>query len=113
MAERARVWYQPLTHYDAAAASKHLQAAALPALQQVHDHLAGMREWSPAAIHDALEACAKSLDLGLGKVAQPLRVAITGSQVSPSIDHTIYLAGRSEALNRIDAALARIRDGAA
>jgi len=65
------------------------------------------------AIHDALEACAKSLDLGLGKVAQPLRVAITGSQVSPSIDHTIYLAGRSEALNRIDAALARIRDGAA
>jgi len=113
MAERARVWYQPLTHYDAAAASKHLQAAALPALQQVHDHLAGMREWSPVAIHDALEACAKSLDLGLGKVAQPLRVAITGSQVSPSIDHTIYLAGRSEALNRIDAALARIRDGAA
>ncbi|PKM16291.1 MAG: glutamate--tRNA ligase [Gammaproteobacteria bacterium HGW-Gammaproteobacteria-2] len=111
MAERARVWYQPLTHYDDAAVAKHLQPAAIPALQQVHDHLAGLREWTPTAIHDALDACAKTLGLGLGKVAQPLRVAITGTQVSPSIDHTIYLAGRSEALNRIDAALARIGDG--
>jgi glutamyl-tRNA synthetase len=113
MAERARVWYRPLTHYDEAAVAKHLQPAAVPALVQVRDHLAGLREWTPAAIHDALDACAKALDLGLGKVAQPLRVAITGSQVSPSIDHTIYLAGRGEALNRIDAALARIRDAGA
>lgn len=113
MAERARVWYQPLTQYDDAAVARHLQPSAVPALQQVHDHLAGLREWTPAAIHDALEQCAKALDLGLGKVAQPLRVAITGTQVSPSIDHTIYLAGRGEALNRIDAALARIRDDGA
>ena len=44
----------------------------------------------------------------MGKVAQPLRVAITGTQVSPDISHTVYLAGRGEALRRIDAALARI-----
>ncbi|PKM09019.1 MAG: glutamate--tRNA ligase [Gammaproteobacteria bacterium HGW-Gammaproteobacteria-4] len=113
MAERARVWYQPLAQYDEAAVAKHLQPAVAPALVQVRDHLAGLREWTPAAIHDALDACAKALDLGLGKVAQPLRVAITGSQVSPSIDHTIYLAGRGEALNRIDAALDRIRDAGA
>jgi len=113
MAERARVWYQPLTQYDEAAVAKHLQPAVVPALVQVRDHLAGLREWTPAAIHDALDACAKALDLGLGKVAQPLRVAITGSQVSPSIDHTIYLAGRGEALTRIDAALDRIRDAGA
>src|SRR3546814_662358 len=113
MAERARVWYQPLAQYDDAAVARHLQPAAMPALQQVHDHLAGLREWTPAAIHDALDSCAKALGLGLGKVAQPLRVAITGTQVSPSIDHTIYLAGRGEALNRIDAALARIRDDGA
>src|SRR3546814_18836776 len=81
MAERARVWYQPLAQYDDAAVARHLQPAAMPALQQVHDHLAGLREWTPAAIHDALDSCAKALGLGLGKVAQPLRVAITGPQV--------------------------------
>jgi glutamyl-tRNA synthetase len=53
-------------------------------------------------------AAAAGLGLGMGKVAQPLRVAITGTQVSPSIDLTVYLAGRDQALARIDAALARI-----
>ncbi len=43
----------------------------------------------------------------MGKVAQPLRVAITGTQVSPSIEHTIYLAGRDVALQRIEDALVR------
>jgi len=108
MAERARVWYQPLHDYDAAAVAKHLLPSARPALLQARTQLAALREWTPVAIHDALETCAQALELGLGKVAQPLRVAITGTQVSPSIDHTIYLAGRSEALARIDAALARI-----
>jgi glutamyl-tRNA synthetase len=42
----------------------------------------------------------------MGKIAQPLRVAMTGTQVSPSIDHTIYLAGREVALKRIDDAVA-------
>ena len=46
--------------------------------------------------------------IDMGKIAQPLRVAITGTQVSPSIEHTVYLAGRAQALARIDAALARI-----
>jgi len=43
----------------------------------------------------------------MGKVAQPLRVAMTGTQVSPSIDHTVFLAGRERALKRIDDALAK------
>ena len=48
----------------------------------------------------------------MGKVAQPLRVAITGTQVSPDISHTVYLAGQGEALERIDAALAKLPAGA-
>ena len=47
----------------------------------------------------------------IGKVAQPLRVAITGTQVSPDISHTVYLAGRDEALKRIDAALIKVLKG--
>ena len=60
------------------------------------------------AVSAALHATAEALGLGMGKVAQPLRVAITGTQVSPDIAHTVYLAGRGEALARIDAALAKV-----
>jgi glutamyl-tRNA synthetase len=62
-------------------------------------------EWKPEAIHGVIEQVAARLELGMSKIAQPLRVAMTGTQVSPSIDHTIYLAGRDEALKRIDHAL--------
>lgn len=108
MAERARVWIDPLTSYDDVAVAKHLTAAARIPLQAAHAALAGVNDWSALAVHDALNAAAQGLGLGLGKVAQPLRVAITGTQVSPSIDHTVYLAGQNEALKRIDAALAKL-----
>jgi len=108
MAERAAVWYQPLTSYDEAAVAKHLVPAAQAPLAAVRERLAAAPEWSPAAVHAALAATAEALGVGLGKIAQPLRVAITGTQVSPSIEHTVYLAGRAQALARIDAALARI-----
>ena len=108
MAERAHVWYCPLTQYDEAAVAKHLVPAAKAPLETVRGELAKLSDWSAASVHGALEATAAALGIGLGKIAQPLRVAITGTQVSPSIDHTVFLAGREQALSRIDAALAKI-----
>jgi glutamyl-tRNA synthetase len=64
-------------------------------------------EWKPEPIHQVIEQIAATLELGMGKIAQPLRVALTGTQVSPSIDHTLYLTGRAEALKRIDAAISK------
>lgn len=108
MAERAHVWYCPLEQYDDAAVAKHLVVAARAPLAEVRTRLAALGEWSAESVHGALQATAEALGLGLGKIAQPLRVAITGTQVSPSIDHTVFLAGQAEALARIDAAIARI-----
>ena len=109
MAEKARVWYAPLEHYDAQAVAKHLKTpTARAALEAVHAQLAELGEWSVENVHAAIEAAATSIGEGMGKVAQPLRVAMTGTQVSPSIDHTTFLAGRDEALRRIEAALARV-----
>ncbi|MBX7201406.1 MAG: glutamate--tRNA ligase [Rhodospirillaceae bacterium] len=108
MADKARVWFGPLQSYDDAAVAKHLTAAARVPLQAAHEALAALQGWSAASVHDALNAAAQGLGVGLGKVAQPLRVAITGTQVSPSIDHTVYLAGQAEALRRIDAALGKL-----
>jgi glutamyl-tRNA synthetase len=108
MAEKARVWYAPLEQYDDAAVAKHLRTStARAALEAVHAELAALSEWSVMNVHAAIEAAAQSIGEGMGKVAQPLRVALTGTQVSPSIDHTTFLAGRDEALRRIEAAIAR------
>ena len=109
MAEKARVWYAPLDAYDEQAFAKHLKTAtARAALEAAHARFAALAGWSVVEIHDAIEAAALSIGEGMGKIAQPLRVALTGTQVSPSIDHTVFLAGRDEALRRIQAALKRI-----
>jgi glutamyl-tRNA synthetase len=113
MAERAAVWFGPLEHYDASAVARHLKAGADAPLRDAHDRLAALPAWHVDAIGEALQATAAALGLGMGKVAQPLRVAITGTQVSPDISHTIYLAGRDGALQRIRAAIARVPAGEA
>ena len=112
MAERAAVWFGPLVEYDEAAVAKHLKPAAGAPLADARERLAALGEWTVDAISTALHDTAAALELGMGKVAQPLRVAITGTQVSPDISYTVYLAGRDEALARIDAALAKVPAGA-
>ncbi len=115
MAERARCWYMDLDGFEAESAAKHLVASALPGFIAVREKLAAIapEAWSPASIDAALRVAAEAVGLGLGKVAQPLRVAMTGTQVSPSIDHTVYLVGRERALTRIDAAVRHIEAVAA
>jgi glutamyl-tRNA synthetase len=108
MAERAAVWFQPLTTYDEAAVAKHLKPEAAASLSDARDRLATLPAWTVETVSAALHATAEALGLGMGKVAQPMRVAITGTQVSPDISHTVYLAGQGEAVARIDAALEKI-----
>lgn len=108
MAERAAVWFGPLTAYDDAAVAKHFKPAARAPLMDARARLAALPEWSAEAINIALHDTAAALELGMGKVAQPMRVAMTGTQVSPDISHTVYLAGQDEAVRRIDAALEKI-----
>ena len=108
MAEKAVVWYTPLTEYDEAAVVKHFKPGADAPLAKARELLAALPEWSAESVSAALHDTATQLEMGMGKVAQPLRVAITGTQVSPDISHTVYLAGRDEALKRIDAALIKV-----
>ncbi len=110
MAERAKVWYCGIESWDEAAVKKHL----LPAravLEAARRALGDAPAWSAESIDAVLREIAAGLELGLGKVAQPLRVAMTGSAVSPSIEHTILLCGREAALQRLDVALALIAAG--
>ncbi|MBT2118185.1 glutamate--tRNA ligase [Dyella sp. LX-66] len=109
MAERAKIWYGPIVEWDDKAVAKHLRNDSAIAVLEQARALFAASEWKPEAIHQAVEQIAAKLELGMGKIAQPLRVAMTGTQVSPSIDHTVFLAGREEALKRIDDAIALAR----
>jgi len=109
MAERAKIWYGPITEWDDKAVAKHLQNDSAVAVLTEAKSLIANVEWKPEPIHGVIEQIAAKLELGMGKIAQPLRVAMTGTQVSPSIDHTIYLAGREMALQRIDDAIAKAK----
>ncbi len=108
MAERAAVWFQPLSAYDDKAVARHLKPESLAALADARARFAALPAWTVAAIDAAFHDVVAASGLGMGKVAQPLRVAITGTQVSPDIAHTVYLAGREQALTRIDTAMSLI-----
>ena len=62
-------------------------------------------DWSPVPLHDVIDRVAAELEVGMGKVAQPLRVALTGAGVSPSIDKTLWLMGKQRSLDGINKAL--------
>jgi glutamyl-tRNA synthetase len=105
MAENSRFFFTDDIHMDPKAVAKHLAAEGLASLAKVRARLAALSEWSAAAINAALNALAAELQVGLGKIAQPVRVAVTGTAVSPPIDATLALLGRERALARLDAAL--------
>ncbi|WP_426702711.1 glutamate--tRNA ligase [Rhodanobacter sp. Col0626] len=109
MVERAKIWYGPIAEWDDKAVAKHLKNDSAPAVLEAAKSLLTECEWKPGPIHLVIEQVAARLELGMGKIAQPLRVAMTGTQVSPSIEHTIYLTGRDEALRRVDAAITLAR----
>ena len=107
MAQNSRFFFMDTVELDPKAAAKHLAGGGVEMLAQVRERLAALPEWTTAAIHGALDGLATALGAGLGKIAQPVRVAVTGTAVSPPIDATLELLGRERSLARIEAAMGR------
>jgi glutamyl-tRNA synthetase len=105
MAENSTFFYRDFEEFDTQAARKNLQPAADEPLRSVRATLEGLADWTPENLHQVVIDVAESLELKLGKVAQPLRVAVTGRAASPGIDITLHLVGREACLRRIDRAL--------
>src|ERR1700754_2465282 len=103
MAQNSRFFFIDRVEIDPKSAAKHLAGDGAQVLAKVRAQLAGLSEWTSAAIHTALSDLATSLQAGLGKIAQPVRVAVTGTAVSPPIDATLSLLGRDRTLGRLDA----------
>ena len=103
--EVSKYFYIEIDHYDEKAVKKYFTEDNLVILQSLKDRLAVIEHWSADGIHAEVKAVADHLDLKLGKVASPLRLAVTGQMVSPPIDITLELLGSVKSLHRIDQAI--------
>jgi glutamyl-tRNA synthetase len=101
MAEASRFFFTDEVTLDPKAAEKHLTADSRALLRELTARFEALPDWNAAALHATLEAFAQEKGLGLGKVAQPLRVAVTGGTISPPIDQTLTLLGQTRSLARL------------
>ena len=113
MAQMSTFCYRDFEEYEEAAAKKHLRVAAREPLERLREALAALAEWTPEVLHNVVQRVSDSLELKMGKVAQPLRVALVGRAASPGIDVTLYLVGKEATLRRIGRALDYIQQRAA
>lgn len=104
MAVNSVFFFKPPESYEERAARKHLGPDAVPLLAAAQRVLGALSDWSAASIQAALQSLAQERAVSLGKVAQPLRVALAGVDISPPIDQTLAILGRGDALARIAAA---------
>jgi glutamyl-tRNA synthetase len=98
-------FYADFDAFDEKAAKKHLRVVAKKPLQEVREALLAVVDWSPENIQAAINATAEKLNVGMGKIGMPLRVAATGSGNSPALDVTLNLMNKDEIVQRIDKAL--------
>ncbi|MGB1563711.1 MAG: glutamate--tRNA ligase [Sinimarinibacterium flocculans] len=109
MAEKSKFFFADLDGYNEKDAAKHLTAESATLLEALDHALAALPDWDVPALHAAVNGFAETRGLGLGKVAQPIRVACCGMAVSPPIDQTLFLLGRERTLARLKAAVSFAR----
>jgi glutamyl-tRNA synthetase len=110
MALNSTFFFRAPTAYDEKAVRKHVNPEVLALMAQAADELGHLEIWSAAAIHEVITNLSVAKGISLGKLAQPLRLAMCGGTVSPPIDATLAILGKAESLSRL--AQARTRWGA-
>jgi len=110
MAENCRFFYEDFDEYDAKAAKKQFKPATKEILQELKQSYESLEDWTAENIHKVVEDTVSKLEVGFGKVGQPLRLAVTGHGKSPSIDVTLEMLGKDKTLVRLEKAMGTIED---
>ena len=113
MAASCRYCYEDFDEIEANALKKHLRPVILEPMRALTKALASLEDWSAEKIGQVIADVAAQFDIGLGKLGQPVRVAVTGGPVSPPIDVTVALVGRERSLRRLEEAIRIIQNRAA
>jgi len=105
MAANARYCYEDFEVIEPRAAKKNLRPVVLEPLKVARDKLAELEDWTKAGIAETIEQVAASFEINMGKLGQPIRVAVTSGPVSPPIDVTVWLIGQERVVCRLDKAI--------
>ncbi|MEE9319804.1 MAG: glutamate--tRNA ligase [Granulosicoccus sp.] len=110
MADAASYFYVAPGKYDEKAAKNQFKPASASVLSAVRKKLADTADWNAETVQRALENTVAALEIGFGKLGQPLRLAVTGGSASPALNETLALIGRESVLSRIEKAIKRCSD---
>lgn len=105
-------FYQDNVRYDKDAVKKQLRPMVLQPLTTLMQSFKQLEQWKPETLQQCINDVCAQYDLGMGKVAQPLRVAVTGGSSSPAIDKTLTYIGKERVLARLQSALDCIKANA-
>ena len=105
LAEQSTFFYEDFKKYDEKMAEKYLQPVLLKPFKVLYEEFDNNTSWDNENIKSILNKLAEEFDIKIGKLAQPLRVAITGKNVSPGIYDTVRLLGREKTLKRLNNAI--------
>jgi glutamyl-tRNA synthetase len=105
MATNSLFFFKPPAAYDQKAVKKHVTPDAIGLIKEAIDDLKRLVDWRAESIYRCISAAATDKGVSLGKIAQPLRLAMCGGTVSPPIDATLAILGKSESLARAATAI--------
>ena len=108
MAEGARLFYQAPDTYDEKAVQKNIKDTTWPMLQDFQARAEKLQEWDATMIHALLGEVCEAHEAGLGKLAQPIRILVSGGPVSPPVDMTLALLGKDESIRRLQEGMRRL-----
>jgi glutamyl-tRNA synthetase len=108
MADGAMFYYEDKIVYDEAAAKKFLKPAALEPLQKITDALEALNSFTEKDLEDAFKSVMEETGLKMGKIAQPVRVALSGKTVSPGIFEVVAVLGKDRVIERLRQAIQHI-----
>lgn len=112
MAESSRFWFEEIGEYDQVAWDKFMSPEAKAVLERVYqdlDSLPGLEsEWTAENIKTVVNSVVCDLGLKFPQVAQPIRIAVTGNTISPSVDATLSLLGKERSLSRVKSAILKL-----
>ncbi|MDE1239751.1 glutamate--tRNA ligase [Vibrio aestuarianus] len=105
LAEQSRYFFEDFSEFDENAAKKHLRGVAKEPLTLALNKIEVLTEWTTENLHNVIAEVCEELEIGMGKIGMPLRVAVTGSGQSPSVDAVMQLIGKERVVARIKMAI--------
>jgi len=109
LADGARFFYVAPSEYQEKAVKKNFKEGTWALLEAFITQAASLPEWTAESAHGLIESVCATAEVNMGKLAQPIRILLSGGPVSPPIDITLELLGKDQVLQRLKTGIERVQ----